>query len=265
MFARHGIPDEVVSDNGPQFGSAEFRTFTQRWEFLHSTSSPGYPQSNGQSERAIQTVKSLLKKAQESQSDPYIALLEYRNSPLDGVKLSPAQLLLGRRLRTRLPTSAQLLKPQLFDNVHHTIKERQLKQKQYFDRGAKRLPLLMEGEKVRVRVRDNWQPAVVVREHNNPRSLIIQTEDGNNYRRNRRHLLKTRELTFPPQQSEDVIDYEPLTCTATKTERTLTPSQVQNPVASPIKGIVTPNVSCEETVQRSRFGRLIRPPKRYSQ
>lgn len=121
MFARHGIPDEVMSDNGPQFSSAEFRTFTESWEFVHTTSSPGYPQSNGQSERAIQTVKNLLKKAQESQSDPYIALLEYRNSPLEGVKLSPAQLLMGRRLKTKLPTSAQLLKPQLYDNVHHSI------------------------------------------------------------------------------------------------------------------------------------------------
>uniref|UniRef100_A0A8C8DYN6 Integrase catalytic domain-containing protein n=1 Tax=Oryzias sinensis TaxID=183150 RepID=A0A8C8DYN6_9TELE len=265
MFARHGIPDEVVSDNGPQFGSAEFRTFAERWEFVHNTSSPGYPQSNGQSEGAIQTIKSLLKKAQESQSDPYIALLEYRNSPLDGVKLSPAQLLMGRRLKTRLPTSVQLLKPQLFDKVHHRIKERQLKQKQYFDRGAKRLPLLIEGEKVRVQVKNKWKPAVVVGEHDKPRSVIIKTEDGNIYRRNRRHLMKTRELTFPQQSAEDMQDFDLVTSAPTETDQTLVPSPVTSPVTTPMKTVVTPTVNPDVTVKRSRFGRLIRPPKRYSQ
>ncbi len=127
IFARHGIPDEVVSDNGPQFSSAEFRVFSENWEFVHTTSSPGFPQSNGQSERTVQTVKNLLKKAQESQRDPYTALLEYRNPHLDGVKLSPAQLLVGRRLKTKLPTSAKLLRPQLYRKVHKSIKDRQLK------------------------------------------------------------------------------------------------------------------------------------------
>lgn len=76
---RHGIPDEIVSENDPQFPSAEFKTFAKNWEF---------PQSNGQ-QQAIQTVKNLLKKEHENQSYPYIALLEYRNSPLAGVKPFP--------------------------------------------------------------------------------------------------------------------------------------------------------------------------------
>lgn len=63
-FARHGIADVVVSDNGPQYTSAEFRCFAESWEFEHTTSSPGHAQSNGQLERTVQTVKNLLKKAQ---------------------------------------------------------------------------------------------------------------------------------------------------------------------------------------------------------
>ncbi|KAJ8023221.1 hypothetical protein HOLleu_35558 [Holothuria leucospilota] len=57
IFARHGIPEEVFSDNGPQFTSREFRQFSEEWEFKHTTSSPLYPQSNGLLERSIQTVK----------------------------------------------------------------------------------------------------------------------------------------------------------------------------------------------------------------
>ena len=63
QFARHGSPEVLVSDNGLQFACREFRTFTQLWDIEHVTSSPRYPQSNGQAERAIGTVKNLMKKA----------------------------------------------------------------------------------------------------------------------------------------------------------------------------------------------------------
>ena len=54
IFARHGIPETVISDNGPQYSSAEFSKFAQKWGFSHLTSSPKYPQSNGEAERTVQ-------------------------------------------------------------------------------------------------------------------------------------------------------------------------------------------------------------------
>ena len=84
IFARQEIPDNVISDNGPPFDSAAFASFARNWEFEHTTSSPGFPQSNGQVERCIQTVQRLLKKAELARKDPLLALLEYRYTPLDG-------------------------------------------------------------------------------------------------------------------------------------------------------------------------------------
>ena len=62
IFARHGIPEQVRSDNGPQYASAEFTHFATEWGFKHVTSSPRFPQSNGEVECAVKTSKSLLKK-----------------------------------------------------------------------------------------------------------------------------------------------------------------------------------------------------------
>ncbi|KAI5085947.1 hypothetical protein C0J45_23536, partial [Silurus meridionalis] len=63
VFARHGIPEVVRSDNGPQFASECFRAFARGWGFDHVTSSPHFPQSNGEAERAVRTIKNLLKKS----------------------------------------------------------------------------------------------------------------------------------------------------------------------------------------------------------
>lgn len=47
MVSRHGIPELIFSDNGPQYSSCEFREFRKKWNTLHVTSSPHYPRSNG--------------------------------------------------------------------------------------------------------------------------------------------------------------------------------------------------------------------------
>ena len=106
IFARHGIPETVISDNGPQYSSAEFAKFAEDWGFTHITNSPKYPQSNGEAERMVQTTKNLLTKS----DDPYEALLAYRATPLEN-GFSPAELCMGRRLRTTLPSTPSKLTP----------------------------------------------------------------------------------------------------------------------------------------------------------
>lgn len=90
-FAHQGIPDSVISDNGPQYASQGFQKFSKQWGFQHVTSSPGYPQSKGKAESAIKTAERLLLKAKAVGQDPYLALLDHHNTPTQGLGTSPAQ------------------------------------------------------------------------------------------------------------------------------------------------------------------------------
>ena len=79
-FAQYGIPDQVISDYGPQYSSASFAHFSRDWDFEHLTISPGHSQSNGQIESAVKTVKRLIKKVTKAKSDIYLAILDHRNA-----------------------------------------------------------------------------------------------------------------------------------------------------------------------------------------
>ena len=99
MFSRYGIPNKLVSDNGPQFSSADFTLFSKSWGFNHVASSQHYPQSNGKAENAVKTVKRLFMKCRDSGQLEYLALLDWRNTPSEGIGTSPAQRFLGRRCK----------------------------------------------------------------------------------------------------------------------------------------------------------------------
>ena len=116
MFATFGILEEVMSDGGLQFSSFAFQSFAKHYEFQHTISSPRYTSSrpNGEAERAVQTVKNLLKKLH----DPYLALLAYRTSPLR-FGYNPAELLIDRPLRSRV--SILRLPEDLFFYLENTL------------------------------------------------------------------------------------------------------------------------------------------------
>ena len=189
QICRHVIPEELRTDNGPQYSSKEFEEFCNQYGIQHMTSSPAYPQSNGEAERAVQTVKRLWSKRE----DKHIALLDYRTTPLESYGLSPAQLLMGRRPRNKLPTTRELLKPATHDTaeVKRRMDEDKKRQKQYHDQHAGGdLPVLVEGDQVRMApfpASKKWLPATVVSHHDSPRSYIVE-HNGRKYRRNRRHL-----------------------------------------------------------------------------
>ena len=82
----------------------------------------------------MKTCKSLLKKARDDKQDPLLSILEWHNTPTEGMGASPAQLLYGRRTQTRLPVAKKQLKPTLIDGVTKKIEKGKEKQKKYFDR-----------------------------------------------------------------------------------------------------------------------------------
>ena len=189
-FARFGIPDEVVSDNGPQFSSAEFQELARQLDFRHITSSPHHPQGNGHAERAVQAAKRIL-----HQEDPLIALMCYRSTPCTTTGVSPAELLMGTKIRTTLPTLEKNLRPKWPNGKTVERKDAGEKAKQafYYNRrhGARPLPPLRPGDAVLVKLDQEkaWvTPAVISKESVTPRSYIINTPQGAELRRNRRHL-----------------------------------------------------------------------------
>jgi hypothetical protein len=110
-FAVHGQPQQVYSDNGPQYSSMEFKKFVQELNFEHVTSSPKYPLSNGLAKRAVQIVKEILKKCKIDGSDTLLAILAQRNTPRDDQLGSPAQRLMSRNTRTSLDNNLEILMP----------------------------------------------------------------------------------------------------------------------------------------------------------
>jgi len=272
-FARYGLPDTIVSDNGPQFACSEFGAFCKSWDIIHVTSSPYNSKANGKAESAVKTAKRLLRKSKEGKNDPYLAMLDHRNTPSQGMTSSPAQRLMSRRTKTLLPTTTTLLKPEVVDprNTKRDIKHSQLKQAMYYNKNAKDLSVLHEGDTVRLqpfKLGDkSWQKGTITRRLDQ-RSYEVETQTGT-VRRNRVHLKLTPDYDTHESANEVVrhhTDMRPATNNNTS-EEVATPGEVQSPAksVSPPTSNATPTKIEQNTqaVRVTRSGRTVKPPARY--
>lgn len=184
-----GIPMEVMSDNGPPFNSIEYKIFLSKYDINANTSSPYYPKSNGLAERHIQTIKGLLTKAGDSKEKLMTAVLDYNSTPKNNLP-SPAELLMGRRIRTDLLMTRAMLTPRYdTSNAIEELERRQTKSKEYHDKNTKYLPDLLPNQDILIQMDTrNWTPARVIEKSDQPESYQVQTPDGKCYRRNRLHL-----------------------------------------------------------------------------
>ncbi len=176
----------MVSVNGLQYSAADFTKFAKQYGFTHVTSSPKYPQVNGEAERAVRTVKELLKK----NDDPYLAMLAYQSTPLEN-GYSPAEVLMGRRLCTTIPMIKKQLTPTLPKGSKLQKREEKMRQqqKQNFDKHhrAEELKPLAKGDKVWISDTKSWG---TVQKESHTRSYIVISDSGGTYQRNRRHLVQ---------------------------------------------------------------------------
>ena len=218
-FSRHGIPTELVSDNGSQYKSHKFKQFAKKWDFNHDPSSPRYPRSNGLAESSVKTVKTMIKKCMATNRDIKQGLLTIRNTPL-ACGLSPAQLLMNRQLNDnlpRIPTSTHTKEPPRRD----LMAERRTQQQQHDKRiTTKSTPETFRPNQ-RVALQDprtkEWTVRGRIIEEVAPRSFNVQVSGTNRIlRRNRIHIRKLHSTTsreadtttnnYPDIQEEPIVD-----------------------------------------------------------
>ena len=195
----------------------------------------------------------------ESGQDPYLAILDYRNTPRMDMG-SPVQRLYGRRTKTLLPTVSRLLKPKLINpkHVRDRLKSAREVQKKYYDRQAKPLSKLKLGDPVTMATDQGWLPARVTAIPSAPRSFIVTNNEGGTYRRNRRHLRPT-----PEGQGNVIVDL-PVGDVPIQSE----PDKENTPNAPVVLSdteqaemTLTPPVS--QDVRRTASGREVRRPAKF--
>ena len=201
LFARFGLPETIVTDNGTGFVSQEFEEFLKKNGVKHTTSAPYHPASNGLAERAVQIVKKGLKKVTSGTFSTRLAkvLLTYRITPQSTTGSSPAELLLGRRPRTRL----DLLKP----NIAERVERKQEDQKARHDKKAK-VRTFHVGNHVFVKnfgAGSKWLRGKIVN-MSGPVSFLVELEDGRSRRCHQDHLRHRVVEDGGPEMSQLMSD-----------------------------------------------------------
>ena len=230
IFATHGLPEVLVSDNAAVFTSADFQAFMTRNGIRHITSAPYHPASNGLAERAVQTFKEALSKTKPTDIEAQLSrfLFHYRNTPHTTTGSSPAELLLGRCPRSHLT----LLKPNISTHVRNNV-QRQISG---HDQHAKDRHFALE-DPVFIRNFDKsgpaWLPGIIC-EVKGPLTYFVELADKRIFRRHIEHIRKrtSEEATTNLPEEDD----DPLPTTAPTSTRedndTSTPLAVE-PAAEP--------------------------------
>ena len=265
LFARFGIPEQIVTDNGAQLVSEEFQAFVRSNGIRHLTSAPYHPATNGLAERAVETSKQALRAMSEI-SKPVKEklakfLIAYRNTPHSTTGVSPAQLLLGRPLRTRL----DLVKPNLNRKMVNQQHQQSIRAANEKGRQCRQLEV---GD--RVMSRDyrgdlKWRSGLVVRK-TGPLMYEVEVAPGIIWRR---HIDQLQPTGVEPSTVEisppEVVNVPPA-----QTQQSAPPDVVENSVADqtemvPVPSpVVTPEVTpVSPKVRERRYPqRVHRAPQR---
>ena len=267
-MARYDIPQEVVSDSGPQFRSNDFKAFAKKYGFKHTLTSPYHHQLNGMAESAVKRAKRVLTVAGMTKCGPYVVLLDIQNTPQEEIDVSPVERMMNRQTRSPLHVSANLLTPQIITGLHEKIKQRQARQQTYYRRGTKNLKPLQEADPVLIQPQTpsdcKCKEARVTRQVE-VRSYEVES-DGKSYIRNRKHLKKAVDGAKSSHRMEDYpVSNTDLPVTKPHQEE---PTQHKEPKASSERTTVTKQQSpndfqTQERVTKTCSSRISVPPARF--
>ena len=196
IFATHGLPKVVVSDNGPGFASEEFNTFLKRNGVRHLYSAPYHPSSNGQAERFVRIFKEALKTLKEGDVDMKLSrfLFRYRITPQTTTGQSPSELLFRRKVRSAL----SLLRPDISANVRKSQEGKLSNAGRFLQAGTEVLVENFHGM-------PKWIPGVIadVRGSSN---YTVRLEDGQCVHRHIDQIVRHHRVgAEPPQEAQDVF------------------------------------------------------------
>jgi len=227
VFSCYGVPKVLRSDNGPCYSSDLFKEFAKEWGFIHRTSSPRYPESNGMAERAVGTIKTLWSKSSDKDS----ALLAYRATPLIS-GFSPGELMFSRSMRTSLGESKKKVSFQEYEDTSNE-KTRVAKEKWNKKHKACYLSVLKENDRVWVKSpQDLGAEGVIVKEDTNPYSYWVRI--GNSVvRRNRKHLF----LLDGKSRQNEQMSIRPLGLDDMESETTVSNGNMSEPNANPNEAV----------------------------
>ena len=204
LFGIYGCPKELSTDGGPPFTSHDVQSFLRTWGVRSRISSAYYPQSNGRAELAVKTAKRILfdnvgPHGNINNDRVARALLQHRNTPLQDIGLSPAQLLYGRTLRDCIPTKAEAnkIRPEwrmVAEDRERALAKRNIINIERFNEHTRILPELHVGDIVAVQNQtgprpNKWEKTGTIVEKQDHRQYVVRMDgSGRCTLRNRRFL-----------------------------------------------------------------------------
>lgn len=201
-------------------------------------------------------------------SDFFLALLNQRNTPRSDSIPSPNARLMSSTTRSQLPIAEQKLQPKVITGVPENLTEARQNQKSYADRQSKNAPKINVGDMVRLQQgHRKWAPAKVVKATEYPRSFIVERADGSQLRRNTVNIRPTQAKIEPTDTTAVVIQNN--NRDGNVNEQNIVDKDHALPEDKEVEDhhTVAPasaaSANVNYTAKTSRFGRTIRPPKRY--
>jgi len=285
-FSTFGLPQSVVTDNGTCFTSSHFQKFMRANGIHHIKTAPYHPSSNGQAERAVQVFKDALKCMENGNIKTQVSrfLFRYRTTPQTTTGRSPAELLIGRKLRTHL----DLLHP----DDSEKVRLKQQNQKHYHDSRAKNRAIYI-GDLVFVKnfasKGPNWLTGCII-DKTGPVSFLVELSDGRIVRRHQDHVR----IRFNNESTESVdvnisndipvpvTSIVPVQATSTAVENQVgvtpdnenlgnysddtsvhTPTESGTVIIDPTPNDAIPEGLDVQSKMPRRSGRTSRPPRRF--